>query len=347
MNKRIVQKKELCEKVIAFAPALLRGEKTSSDFSIQELEGGIGPGAWILKFKEYGDFPVLVKTAGWINSETDHEVIRMQMDRVMEQNRESDLFAEIYGYFQASENRYLLISEYLVPENIREPHVREDDFTSILSVGKRAYSLSRLWKRQNEYLCAEDIQGTGLEEVLGYGTERLGGALAKKLLGKEHAGVMCLVRSALENFRSIEFQAYYRQSMSFIHRDIHLNNMIRTASGVRLIDFEIAGMDHPLLEMTRPLINFISPDVFPDLLKKAEEEYAGVLSLEDQEHFHSILLMDILICTGYELGYILTKPGPKKEQLALGLIHQRMEYLKWLAKVPGNFAAEKVDACYF
>lgn len=100
--------------------------------------------------------------------------------------------------------------------------------------------------------------------------------------------------------------------------------------GPRLIDFEIAGIDNPLIEITRPLIIFIPPEEFPALLKKAKDNAFNVISDIEKRNFNTMVLMDIMVCTSYELEFIETCNDPIKVDMTKGMIKQRFEYLKYL-----------------
>ncbi len=328
--KKIIKHGEICEQIITefnVHQSINRDKelKSNSRFSVEILEGGIGPGSFLLTLHKFDSKKVILKVAEWISTPEDHNRIKTQLDNIISMNKVSPLVSEVYGYFEAAD-KYMVIVEYV--EAVDPVHPSYKDHQLLIDIGLDSYKSAHKWKEQNSGYSI-DTDDTTLVETLDYGIAPYKKDWPKELLGEHYNKVFDFLSKALETLNSQSFKDYYNSSLTFIHRDIHITNIVMSPEGPRLIDFENAGIDNPLIEITRPLIIFIPPEEFPTLLEKAKNNAFKVISDIEKRYFDKMVLMDILACTSYELEYIETCDDPVKVDMAKRIIEQRFGYLKY------------------
>lgn len=176
-----------------------------------------------------------------------------------------------------------------------------------------------------------DLQGTVLREQRGYGRDHYRSGKISAYLPDYNEDVLEWLQRWVDYFATDAiFEQNYRRLFGFIHRDIHKGNIISTSEGPRLIDFEIAGIDNKLIDLTRPLVIFTDPNHFETAVAAMKLKADPFMTELDRELFDRIMILDLLTCNGYEIGRLPLTADDRVKKLLIRMITERLAYAEIL-----------------
>ena len=226
---------------------------------------------------------------------------------------------------------------YALFEYIEATDQRPATITEMVDISTTAFLASRQYD-YTKITPESDLHNTTLHDLIAGGHERYAKQYFLPYVNQQTQPVIGWMAKWVEYFSTDqEFQRQYLDTIGFIHRDIHQRNIIIHNQKPYLIDWNLAGIDCRLFELTRPTNIFIDPDEFLPMYRMAKAKNTPYFTATERAIIDRVLVLDIMFMLGWDAQTVHTADeSPLKEEFQQ-FLQDRLYYLSVLMNMTQEF----------